>query len=105
MIKVAALTSGKNLPSARFRVRQHIEALKSYQIHVDEYVPITGKGRKISSSPNSGNPRNSSALYLAWRGAKTVSRLPGVLGRQITLENFSQQIITKKIATLFKELV
>lgn len=36
MMKVAALTSGKNVPSARFRVRQYVNYLKSENIFVEE---------------------------------------------------------------------
>jgi len=43
MIKVAALTSGRNSPPARFRVRQYIEPLKSLGIEVHEHYPIINK--------------------------------------------------------------
>ena len=37
MIRVAALTSGKNVPSSRFRVRQFIQPLSNLGIQVTEY--------------------------------------------------------------------
>jgi len=43
MIRVAALTSGKNTPSARYRVRQHIPLLGESNINVDEYNPYIEK--------------------------------------------------------------
>ena len=43
MIKVTALTSGKHLPSSRFRVRQFIEPLKSFGIDVSEHYPFLNK--------------------------------------------------------------
>jgi glycosyltransferase involved in cell wall biosynthesis len=43
MIKVAALTSGKHFPSSRFRIRQFIEPLQSFGIHITEHYPLTNK--------------------------------------------------------------
>jgi glycosyltransferase involved in cell wall biosynthesis len=43
MIKVTALTSGRNHPSSRFRVRQFIRPLESYGINVREYYPVVDK--------------------------------------------------------------
>jgi glycosyltransferase involved in cell wall biosynthesis len=43
MIKVTALTSGRNSPSSRFRVRQFIDPLSSFGIHVTEHHPLVDK--------------------------------------------------------------
>jgi glycosyltransferase involved in cell wall biosynthesis len=43
MIKVTALTSGRNHPSSRFRVRQFIRPLESCGIEVREYYPVVEK--------------------------------------------------------------
>jgi glycosyltransferase involved in cell wall biosynthesis len=43
VIKVTALTSGKHLPSSRFRVHQFIEPLKSFGIDVSEHYPFLNK--------------------------------------------------------------
>lgn len=43
MIKVTALTSGRNFPSSRFRVRQFIEPLKHFGIDVSEHYPLVNK--------------------------------------------------------------
>jgi len=43
MIHVSALTSGKNTPSARYRIRQHISKLSSHGIIVKESIPIIEK--------------------------------------------------------------
>lgn len=43
MLRVAALTSGKNVPSSRFRVRQFIPALRAEGIDVREFPLRTGK--------------------------------------------------------------
>ena len=43
MIKVTALTSGKNAPASRFRVRQFVEPLRNYGIEVSEHYPLLEK--------------------------------------------------------------
>lgn len=41
-IKIAALTSGINTPSTRFRVRQYIPSLADHNIEVQEWIPRYG---------------------------------------------------------------
>ncbi|MFQ5780559.1 MAG: glycosyltransferase family 4 protein [Nitrospiria bacterium] len=81
MIQVAALTSGKNIPSSRFRVRQHIAPLKRAGVEVREFTPIINKyGNCI------GVPRSTflkclfSPIYVLWSGFELVARVRGVLG-------------------------
>ena len=45
MIKVTALTSGRHVPSSRFRVRQFIAPLRSLGIQVSEHYPLLNKYR------------------------------------------------------------
>lgn len=69
MIKVTAVTSGKNVPSSRFRVRQFIKPLSHLGIRVDEYpLPL----RKYT--PGSFPP-----LRYVGDACKTLARLPGLL--------------------------
>lgn len=42
-LSVAAITSGRNEPSARYRVRQHIGLLANQGINVKEYIPLWSK--------------------------------------------------------------
>lgn len=44
MINVAALTTGKSIPSARFRLRQHFKPMRDLGINVQEYLPRIAKG-------------------------------------------------------------
>jgi len=68
VIRVVALTSGKNLPASRFRVRQFIEPLRHQGINVRErHLPVS----KYVSSPN----RVAARLLTA---AKILGRFPGV---------------------------
>ena len=39
-LKIAALTRGKNSPSARFRIRQLIPTLKNFGIEMKEFIPL-----------------------------------------------------------------
>jgi glycosyltransferase involved in cell wall biosynthesis len=43
VIRVAALNSGRNYPSSRFRLRQYFDALRTFGIQVTEYLPRAGK--------------------------------------------------------------
>jgi hypothetical protein len=68
MIRVAALTSGRNVPSSRFRVRQFLPALRAEGIDVREFVSPITKYASASIRP------------LAWAltGTKLALRLPSV---------------------------
>lgn len=67
-IKVAALTGGKNVPSARFRVRQLIPALYSHGVEMHEFVP-----------PISKYPPGSKWLRPFWGTAALTVRVPAVV--------------------------
>src|SRR5713101_5180303 len=69
MIKVTALTSGRNVPSSRFRVRQFIEPLSHFGIQVSEY-PL----RLRKYTPNISAP-----IRFLVDACKTVARVPGLL--------------------------
>jgi glycosyltransferase involved in cell wall biosynthesis len=82
MIKVAALTSGKTVPSARFRVRQHVAPLRRMGIDVREYIPAV---QKYAPAPmwmrhltDYGLPGR--LAESGWRVAKRATRLEGVIG-------------------------
>lgn len=62
MIKVTAITSGRRVPSSRFRVRQFIEPLRRHDVDVTEYT----------ARPNKYVTRRISPIGL-------VSRVPGLL--------------------------
>ncbi len=67
MLRVAAITGGMNVPSARFRVRQYIAPLSNLAVTVDEYAGV------ISSYP----PRRQ-LLRPAWGLATVMTRLRAV---------------------------
>src|SRR5579864_1143673 len=80
MIHVAALTSGRNVPSARFRVRQHIPLLREMGIRVDEYCPIIDKFSALRLPPKMHDTALDRVLGRGWAGLKLAARVPGILG-------------------------
>lgn len=81
MIRVAALTSGQNVPSTRFRIRQYIEPLHKAGIHVREYIPSIVKFAHFLGLSQVESPghyiRPVGAL---WETLKLLTRGPGVIG-------------------------
>ena len=79
MIRVAALTSGKVVPSSRFRVRQHVEPLRALGFAVREYTPVIDKYAPLPAWPTGLSPRFAPQLY-PWQASKLIARLPGLVG-------------------------
>jgi glycosyltransferase involved in cell wall biosynthesis len=69
MIKVTALTSGRNVPSSRFRIRQFIQPLSHLGIGVTEYALGLKKYTPGSFAP----------LRYASDATKILARLPGLV--------------------------
>ena len=67
MIKVAAFTGGRDVPSARFRVRQYIGRLRSEGVEVNEYP-----------APLCAFPPKSQWIRPIWGVATLAARLPGI---------------------------
>jgi glycosyltransferase involved in cell wall biosynthesis len=74
-MRVAALTSGLHVPSARFRVRQHIVPLRSYGVYVEEYTPAISK-YAFAPDHMAGQP----LARMVWPLLKVAARLPGIIG-------------------------
>src|SRR3989442_11978961 len=79
MIEVAAVTSGRWVPSARFRVRQHVEPLRSLGVDVHEYAPAIDKYARLPGWPSGVSQVAVWPLYPLWQAVKVSSRLPAVL--------------------------
>lgn len=80
MVEVLALTSGRNTPSSRFRVRQFIPLLGELGVSVNECIPFIDKyadfpGRLAEWSVKSKFP----PLYWSWAAGRLLTRLPGVI--------------------------
>jgi len=83
MIRVAALTSGRQVPSARFRVRQHILPLRGFGIDIREYAPGIDKYAPIPTSLQKLNADYRLPYVFVertWRGVKQATRIPGIIG-------------------------
>lgn len=81
MVSVAALTSGKDTPSTRFRIRQHIRSLANAGIFTKEYYPWLDKNAGIPSIISDNIPSSCEDLILPlWRILKISARLPGIAG-------------------------
>lgn len=84
IIKIAAITGGRNVPSRRFRVEQLIPKLHENGVAIDEFVP------KFSSYP----PQNK-WLRPLWAGAAIVERLPfAMLSYQADVVLFQREMIS-----------
>jgi glycosyltransferase involved in cell wall biosynthesis len=77
MIRVAALTSGRTVPSSRFRVRQHVEPLRDHGVEVEEFVPRIEKYAPVPGRQRL--PLRLSPSFYGWQGLKMGTRVPGLL--------------------------
>lgn len=101
MIRVAALTAGEKTPSRRFRVKQHLELLRSeHQIDVDEYVPAIEKGRKVPLLPESIKPKYVPPLYAAWLAILAGTRVRGIIGSRTHQVTWLQRELIAGLYTL-----
>lgn len=89
MIKIAALTGGRNFPSARLRVRQLIPALKDLGIEMREFIPV------IPSQP----PRAAWLRPLWGTGAISV-RVPSIFATHRYDLTFLQRELISTLFTL-----
>jgi glycosyltransferase involved in cell wall biosynthesis len=78
-MKVAALTSGQNTPSARFRVRQYLPKLKSQGIDVQDYCPAVSNGARLPGPLRNIRKRYLPPVMLAQGLLNLALRAPGVL--------------------------
>lgn len=79
MASVAALTAGHAVPSARFRVRQHIPSLALRGIDVLELPAPIGKNVRLPGRLRRARGGRVAPLLLALLAARVVTRVPGVL--------------------------
>ncbi|REJ84677.1 MAG: glycosyltransferase [Acidobacteria bacterium] len=78
-IRVAALTSGRDVPSARFRVRQHLGRLEALGVGVQEYPLAIDKHSRPIGWPKSLRPALAGPFFLVWQLFKVGLRVPGLL--------------------------
>jgi glycosyltransferase involved in cell wall biosynthesis len=77
---VTALTSGIDIPSSRFRVRQYISELKRFNVHVQEISPRVDKYSDLPGILGSGVAKKYfPPLYYIWSLYRLANRIPGVI--------------------------
>jgi len=89
LLRIAALTGGKNVPSARFRVRQLIPALRDYGVLMHEFIPT------ISLYPPARK-----WLRPFWGGGALAVRVPAVLATHCYDAVFLQRELISTFLTL-----
>ncbi len=78
-LRVAALTEGRNLPSARFRVRQHKDGLAQLGIQIEEHFPSIARNARIPGWPSHLRQSLAGPGLALWLGLKLGSQLPGLV--------------------------
>jgi len=79
-MKVAALTSGLNIPSARFRVRQYLPALYRGGVEVTEYCPSISQAARLPGKLGQIRARYFPPLLIGQALTNLACRIPGILG-------------------------
>jgi glycosyltransferase involved in cell wall biosynthesis len=80
MIRVAALTSGRNVPSARFRIRQHIAALEKHDVQVTECCPLVNQHSRLPGKLSMIRTRYLPPVLGAQMFSNIIFRIPGIFG-------------------------
>jgi glycosyltransferase involved in cell wall biosynthesis len=88
-LRVVAFTAGRDVPSARFRLRQYIAPLARESIAVREYYPWVG-----------GYPPTAEWLRPAWAALSLAERLPGVIASRRADVTFLQREMLSTFHTL-----
>lgn len=78
-LRVCALTTGRDSPSGRFRIRQHVAPLRAYGIEVTDHVPRVTQAMPMPGPLVGVRRRWLGPLTLGWAAAHAASRLPAVL--------------------------
>lgn len=79
-IKVAALTSGRDVPSARFRVRQHIAPLRLLSVQVVDYCPAISQLARLPGKLGRIRQRYLPPIAAGQVALNAALRIPGVFG-------------------------
>lgn len=80
MLRVAALTSGRMDPSARFRLRQNFPHLRSFGFDIQEYCPAIAQGARLPGIMGRVRARYLPPLVLGQMAFNLALRMPGIVG-------------------------
>lgn len=78
-IRVTALTSGKNGPASRFRVRQHVPALKALDVLVADHCPIISQHARLPGRLSKIRTRYMPPVLVAQLLMNLIGRIPGAI--------------------------
>lgn len=79
-IRVAALTSSRNDPTARFRFRQHIAVLDKYCVEVTEHCPAFNQLARLPGKLSNIRTRYIPPILCAQMLLNAFLRIPGIVG-------------------------
>lgn len=79
-VRVTALTSGRNTPSARFRIRQHIPGLRSAGVDVREYCPSINQAARLPGPLGKVRARYLPPVVIGQVALNLALRVPGIIG-------------------------
>jgi glycosyltransferase involved in cell wall biosynthesis len=100
MVRVAAVTPGRNVPSARFRVRQYLGDLRPLGIEVEEYAPRVDKYARLPGWPESLSHIPAAPAFIVWQALKLACRGPGIVGSWRHQATWLQRDLLPGIPTL-----
>ena len=83
ILRVAALTSGRNTPSARFRVRQYLPMLAGDGLDVREYCPAINQGARLPGALGKVRTRFLPPVIVAQTALNLALRIPGIIGSRL----------------------
>ena len=79
ILHITAFTGGKDLPSSRFRIRQHIPNLEINNIFINEYCPVISQHSRLPGTLGNINLRYLPPVAAAQVILNGILRLPGTL--------------------------
>ena len=80
MVRVAALTSSQSEPASRFRIKQYIPKLLSYNVHVTDYCPIISQHARLPGILSNIRTRYLPPVVASQLLINSFLRIPGILG-------------------------
>ena len=84
MINVAAFTAGRNIPGARFRIRQYVGALRAHGVNLREF-----------SAPLGAYPPRGKLIRPFWGFAAVGARLPSIVrSRSFDVALFQRELLS-----------
>lgn len=101
MIRVAALTPGRNVASSLFRVRQNMVLLKEKGVEVKEYPARIPYNSKLPGAAGRIRQRWIFPVSAAWLGIKALSRLGDLAGAHFSEFIWLNRIFVNPLYTEF----